>query len=98
MSWAELVLASASPRRATLLRERGYPFRIAPAVHAEPDLRTSGLAPADQAEALGYFKARSVSDQLDQKRNRLILGADTLVSSGTEVYGNRRTRRTPGGS
>ncbi len=90
MSWAELVLASASPRRAALLRERGYPFRIAPAVHAEPDLRASGLAPADQAEALGYFKARSASEQLERKRNRLILGADTLVSGGTEVYGKPR--------
>ena len=51
-----LILASASPRRAQLLREHGYDFIICPASHAEPELDHRGRAPSVQAEALSYLK------------------------------------------
>ena len=72
-----LILASASPRRAQLLGDCGYTFTIVPASLPEPDLTGTGLTPAQQAEALSYFKARNVADQLP---GAIVLGADTVAA------------------
>ena len=61
-----LILASASPRRQELMRLEGYAFTVAiPPVH-EPELMASGVSAAQQAEALSYFKARSVAARFDK--------------------------------
>jgi len=73
-----LILASSSPRRCSLLREAGIVFEtVAPPIH-EPDEVDGKLPPAQQAQALAYFKARAVQ----QMRDRVfVLGADTIVLS-----------------
>lgn len=79
-----LILASASPRRADLMRQAGYAIEIvAPPFH-EPDEMGPGVPPEAQAEALSYFKARSVIKSLD---SGLIIAADTIVALGAEVFG-----------
>ncbi len=83
----ELVLASASPRRAVLLRENGYTFRISPAVHGEPDLSRAPLSPVQMAEACSYFKARSTAQGY---RAGLIVAADTIVARHGSVFGKAR--------
>lgn len=80
----DLVLASASPRRAQLLRDAGYPFRIVTPPIPEPQTPRPGIAPAQEAEALSYFKARAVAGVV---RRGLIIAADTVVAFENEVFG-----------
>jgi septum formation protein len=79
-----LILASASPRRRSILSEAGYRFDVVVPPLEEPDHVTPGLSPADQAEALAYFKARAVADATTEA---IVLGADTIVAVGQEVLG-----------
>ena len=84
-----LILASSSPRRRGLLAEAGLAFEvIAPAVEEPADL-TAGLSPARRAEALAYFKARSVSSG---RAGAYVLGADTIAAIGGDVLGKPRDR------
>jgi len=72
-----LILASASPRRAALLRLIGLPFRVIPGDYHEPP-----PAPAEEVTAyIGHAsgeKARAVARTLPPNK-ALILAADTLV-------------------
>jgi len=84
---AELILASASPRRRELLRKLGRPFRVvAPEVDETPP---PGLSPRETAEALARRKARSVARRV---RHGWVLGADTLVAVRGEIMGKPRDR------
>ncbi|MCG3179157.1 MAG: Septum formation protein Maf [Phycisphaerae bacterium] len=81
---ASLTLVSNSPQRAMLLRQAGYRFEVVPPALHEPEARSPKLTPAEHAQALAYFKARSVADRYP---DRLLLGADTIVAVGDEVLG-----------
>lgn len=76
-----LVLASASPRRASLLRQVGVDFEVVPSLVPEeaPD-----LPPEQRVEALALAKARRVAALYPR---RLVLGADTLVEVDGRVLG-----------
>ena len=78
-----LILASSSPRRRELLAEAGVAFEVVPPPLAEPATGLEGLAPAAQAEALAYFKARAIGPREDA----YVLGADTIVAAGDAVLG-----------
>ncbi|MCK4276023.1 MAG: septum formation protein Maf [Phycisphaerae bacterium] len=78
-----LILASASPRRRKLLAEAGLVFEVVSPPVDEPD-HVGLLPPAQRAEALAYFKARSVSQYYP---GSLILGADTIVAVSGVVLG-----------
>jgi len=80
----QLVLASSSPRRAELLREMGLRFEVCTPTVCEPEPRSPGQIPQHWAEALSYFKARSVAKDL---RDGFVLGADTIVSLDDEIIG-----------
>jgi septum formation protein len=72
----KLYLASASPRRADLLRQAGYAF----AQHDPPFDDTHKLVtmPADKAApALAFCKANSFASTIDEG---LVIGCDTIVS------------------
>ena len=79
-----LILASASPRRAGLLREYGYEFDIVVAPVEEPERLADATAPTELAEALSYFKARAVADGLERG---VVLGADTVAALGEIIFG-----------
>jgi len=69
-----LILASASPRRAELLRNADIPFIIDPAhVHEQP---FADEDPSDYAERLARDKALAVRER---HPNDVVLGADTVV-------------------
>ena len=72
MEVPHLILASASPRRAELLRSAAVPFTVDVADIAE-DVK-SGESPVQHAERLAREKAEVVA-----KRNpgKIVLGADT---------------------
>ncbi len=84
----DLVLASSSPRRCELLRERGYTFDVAIPPFEEPDERPHVAAHA-HAASLAYFKASSVArDRVDQS----ILAADTIAWIDGQIIGKPRDR------
>ena len=82
---AELVLASASPRRKMLLAEAGLRFRIEPANLDEKAL--PGEAPANQAARLAREKARCIAARWAGDTPCIVLAADTLVLLGERVLG-----------
>ncbi|HZP25009.1 MAG TPA: Maf family protein [Terriglobales bacterium] len=69
-----LILASASPRRAELLRSARIPFAVDPA-HV-PEQPVAGEAPLAYAQRLARDKARAV---FARHREDVVLGADTVV-------------------
>ena len=79
-----LTLVSNSPQRAKLLREAGYRFQVVPPRLNEPQDISANRSAAQHAQALAYYKARSVADELP---DRLLLGADTIVAVGDEILG-----------
>ena len=79
-----LILASASPRRSELLRQAGIEFSVVEPPIPEPTDDIGGLGPAQQAEALAYFKARAVADA---NPDAWVLGADTIVAHEGRVLG-----------
>lgn len=85
-----LILASNSPRRRQLLGEAGISYRVIAPPMEEPELSDSGLEPSQQAEALAYFKARSVWEA--HRPDLPILGADTVVTDGRRIFGKARHR------
>jgi septum formation protein len=82
----ELILASASPRRSSLLREMGFNFAV---VRSEaPEVASEFLSPAEIAQVNAYRKARQVAKK---HPDVLVLAADTVVSLGREHFGKPRS-------
>jgi len=85
-----LVLASGSPRRRQLLRDAGMAFEVVVPPLAEPSFSAgNGVSPIAWAEAMAYFKARSVAEQ---RPAALIIGADTIVVHGKTLLGKPADR------
>jgi len=77
---ASLILASASPTRARMLRSAGVPFRVDAAsvdeAEAKRSLGAAGADGAEIAEALAELKARRVAGR---HPGALVLGADQIL-------------------
>jgi septum formation protein len=84
---ARVVLASASPRRHELLARAGVAFEARPA-HLDESPR-SGEPPEETLARLARAKAQAVAAEIDEPR-RLVLGADTGVLLGDELFGKPR--------
>jgi septum formation protein len=82
------ILASSSPRRAQLLKDAGYAFRVVAPTIKEPAGHFERMMPSQHAEALAYFKARSVFEAVSPSIP--VLGADTVVSLGDKLFGKPR--------
>ena len=76
-----IVLASASPRRAELLRQIGLEFRVLPSQINEPDIKNH---PIEAVKHIAYRKAEVVADQLE---SGLVIGADTTVVANQAIIG-----------
>jgi septum formation protein len=80
-----LILASASPRRKELLAQMGLEFTV---VRSDvPELEPEYLSPAETSEINAYRKARVAAKRFP---DRLVLGADTVVGLGAELFGKPR--------
>lgn len=78
----KLVLASASPRRAELLRRAGLEFEVAPSRIEEREV--PHLSPAELSLWLAKQKAEDVARQ---RPDAVVLAADTVVALGRRVFG-----------
>jgi septum formation protein len=81
MNLPKLILASASPRRADLLRELGLEFEIITGKVEEA--HREQLTAAELCQINAYRKARVVAKRFP---TALVLGADTLVAKGHKIY------------
>lgn len=83
MNTYELILASGSPRRKTLLKEAGYEFCIV--VSDADENAPAHMTPAEVAEHNATLKAMAVIDECPG--NALIIGADTVVAIDGRIFG-----------
>ncbi|MEK6630872.1 MAG: Maf family protein [Acidobacteriota bacterium] len=81
-SVVRLVLASASPRRAALLRDAGFDFEVIPA-HVDERL-LPGESPRTYVMRLADEKARAVSASC---HGAIAIGADTVVLVDNSILG-----------
>lgn len=80
-----LILASASPRRASLLSQIGLTFEVCPSDVVEPPLSMySNKSASEITRELALIKAKAVAQD---HNGGVIIGADTLVSLGGELLG-----------
>lgn len=79
----QLILASASPRRAELLQQIGLTFLVKPSSYVE-DFSKHSTEPAQLAVGLAVGKVIEIAETLSAG---LVIGADTIVVSGGEVLG-----------
>jgi septum formation protein len=82
MNLPPLILASASPRRAELLRQLGLDFQVVPGDIAE--IIDDQLSPLELCQLNAHRKARVIAKK---HPDALVLGADTLVFLDEEIMG-----------
>ncbi|MBI3881664.1 MAG: septum formation protein Maf [Verrucomicrobia bacterium] len=82
-----LLLASASPRRAELLRAAGLEFTVL--TGQTDEVQPEHLSPTETAMINAYRKARTVAKR---QPDALVLGADTVVALGTRLFAKPATR------
>jgi len=86
MKLPSIILASNSPRRADLLRQSGYEFRIVPS--DAPEIQHEQLTAREISQINAYRKARTVAKKFP---DALVLAADTVVSVGNKLFGKPAT-------
>ncbi|MGD0964775.1 MAG: Maf family protein [Candidatus Acidiferrales bacterium] len=80
----KLILASASPRRAEILRNAGFTFDISPADVDEAILRDERAD--DYVQRLAEEKARSALERVGRDATpAIVIGADTTVVAGSHI-------------
>lgn len=87
-AFPHIVLASASPRRRELLNQLGIAHDVLPADVDETGL--AGEAPVALAQRLARTKA--LEGRRRDGGNRAVLGADTVVTAGGQVFGKPEGR------
>ena len=85
MKLPPLILASASPRRAELLKLLPVKFQVLPG-HAD-EVAHDHLTPLEVCQLNAHRKARVVAKKIP---DALVLAADTLVFLGNEILGKPR--------
>jgi septum formation protein len=86
-----LVLASASPRRKDLLTEFGFNFSVVVSNYNET--LSKDMPPKDLAVNFATNKAKSVFENLIDKQNSVVLGADTIVILEGKILGKPKNEQ-----
>ncbi len=81
----KIILASASPRRAEILRNAGIPFETHAPILDES--RRPGELRADYVRRLALAKARAAAAAQPDSGDSLFIGADTVVVAADELLG-----------
>jgi len=88
MKTPALILASASPRRAELLRQCGVEFQIA--ATGVREIEESHLSAGETARINAWRKARAAARK---HPGAVVLGVDTVVALGAALFGKPATPR-----
>ena len=86
MHRSTFILASASPRRAQLLRQLAIDFKVI--ARNVPEIHHDDLTAREVAQVNAYRKARSVAKEFP---DAVVLGADTLVNLDAVLFGKPGT-------
>ncbi len=81
----KFILASASPARRRLLEMAGISATVCPSNFDESSIKISN--PAELVQTLARSKAEAVAQTLDPTQSTLILGCDSVLVLGGEIYG-----------
>lgn len=84
----KLILASGSPRRAEILRNAGFAFKVQPA-DVDESIQL-GEPVGRYVQRLAVAKARKIASHTSAERDNepvLVIGADTAVSLDNEIMG-----------
>ena len=87
MSSLPLILASQSPRRAALLKQMGFEFKIITEPVDESSVTIQ--APVEHVTTLAKMKTEAVLSKVD---TGIIIGADTIVCLDGDILGKPKTR------
>ncbi len=88
---SKIILASKSPRRIEILKSLGLKFEVAPSKIKEvypPDLSIEKIP-----EFLAERKAEDVFGSLEDKKNVIVIAADTLVFKDGRIFGKPKDKR-----
>lgn len=88
MNLPSIILASASPRRVELLRQVVFRFKVL--ASDAPESEHEQFTPRELALLNAYRKARVVAKR---HPDSLVIGADTVVALGTNLYAKPRNKR-----
>ena len=83
----KIILASASPRRAEILKKSNYVFEILPSPYEE--IHSTTVFSFDYVENLALNKAKAVIPLVD--KDCIIIGADTVVVLGDKILEKPQT-------
>lgn len=82
--YMKIILASSSPRRKELLAQIGWEFEV---MVSQADETVEESDPVKVVEELSRCKAEAVFDQLAQKDDVMVIGADTIVAIQGAILG-----------
>ncbi|MFH1018312.1 MAG: Maf family protein [Pseudomonadota bacterium] len=85
----KIILASASPRRKELLKQLGIPVEVVPSDVEEAE---EGIDPRTFPLSMAIRKIEAVRARLGASFRGWLIGADTIVALGTEVFGKPRDK------
>ena len=83
----KLILASNSPRRKDILLSAGFNFEIITSDYQEISF---SVDPIETAKTFAYGKAQSVFNNLKDKSDVVVIGADTVVYFDGEILGKAK--------
>ena len=83
---SEIILASASPRRRKLLKNMGLDFSIIVS-DADEDAVDTAVPPDIYVQELALLKATAAAKRVLDRKNALIISADTIVVYDNKVLG-----------
>lgn len=86
----KLILASNSPRRREILNKIGVEYSVIP---SKFDERQYGQLKKERAKFFALSKAKDVYNSLDNKKDMLVLGADTIVCFEDEILEKPKDRQ-----
>lgn len=84
----KIILASQSPRRKELMSLANFDYEIL--VSDADESFEEGLTLDDQSKRIAYLKAKTIFD--NTQGDRAIIGSDTMVALGNEVFGKPKDR------
>ena len=86
---AEIVLASASPRRKELLKNMGLDFSVVVS-DADESRADSSVPPGIYVQELAFLKAAAAAKKLKKRKDKIVVSADTIVVLDDEILGKPR--------